>query len=224
MYGTHCMSTLHAKNRIPPLHFPKVSSFFLFGVFPHPSLKWNLADWPVSMNVYVRNNLIYPLGLSSVQGALACKPDSSHGEEPHWQLGWVQVDLALQATTGHSATHKPRGSYPDCFCCRRWVFVMKKGYQEKEETIQSSVITKLKGVTLTNSSETGLHLWSPEDYVIPPNVSAVIYQYLSVGLCVCLAGSIVSAGWHLSSQIEQYWMSLGCNSFNLLLLHWTFSI
>uniref|UniRef100_A0A3Q2Z7T2 P2X purinoceptor n=1 Tax=Hippocampus comes TaxID=109280 RepID=A0A3Q2Z7T2_HIPCM len=53
-----------------------------------------------------------------------------------------------------------------------WVFVMKKGYQEREEAIQSSVITKLKGVTLTNSSESGLHLWSAEDYVIPPNVGS----------------------------------------------------
>lgn len=57
---------------------------------------------------------------------------------------------------------------------------MKKGYQEKEEAIQSSVITKLKGVTLTNSSETGLHLWSPEDYVIPPNVSLLISLNVSV--------------------------------------------
>lgn len=56
-----------------------------------------------------------------------------------------------------------------------WVFVMKKGYQEKEEAIQSSVITKLKGVTLTNSSDTGLHVWSPEDYVIPPNGEQVFF-------------------------------------------------
>ncbi|XP_049599589.1 P2X purinoceptor 5 isoform X2 [Syngnathus scovelli] len=56
-----------------------------------------------------------------------------------------------------------------------WVFVMKKGYQEREEAIQSSVITKLKGVTLTNSSESGLHLWSAEDYVIPPNGEQVFF-------------------------------------------------
>ena len=52
----------------------------------------------------------------------------------------------------------------------RWVFVMKKGYQEKEEAVQSSVITKLKGVALTNSSDSGPRLWGAEDYVIPPNV------------------------------------------------------
>nr|XP_061801396.1 P2X purinoceptor 5-like [Nerophis lumbriciformis] len=56
-----------------------------------------------------------------------------------------------------------------------WVFVMKKGYQEREEAIQSSVITKLKGVTLTNNSESGLHLWSSEDYVIPPNGEQVFF-------------------------------------------------
>lgn len=53
--------------------------------------------------------------------------------------------------------------------------MVKKGYQEREEAIQTSVITKLKGVTLANSSETGLYLWSAEDYVIPPNVSTSIY-------------------------------------------------
>uniref|UniRef100_A0A665TDT5 P2X purinoceptor n=1 Tax=Echeneis naucrates TaxID=173247 RepID=A0A665TDT5_ECHNA len=50
-----------------------------------------------------------------------------------------------------------------------------KGYQEREEAIQTSVITKLKGVTLTNSSETGLHLWSAEDYTIPPNGEQVFF-------------------------------------------------
>ncbi|XP_030602201.1 P2X purinoceptor 5 [Archocentrus centrarchus] len=56
-----------------------------------------------------------------------------------------------------------------------WVFVVKKGYQEKEEAIQSSVITKLKGVTLTNTSEAGPYLWSAEDYVIPPNGEQVFF-------------------------------------------------
>lgn len=98
-----------------------------------------------------------------------------------------------------------------------WVFVVKKGYQEREETIQTSVITKLKGVTLTNTSETGLHLWSPEDYVIPPSgeqVFFVVTNYIEtpnqrLGLCAesykvpdgrcwndsdCTAGESVIAG------------------------------
>ncbi|KAJ8368355.1 hypothetical protein SKAU_G00083830 [Synaphobranchus kaupii] len=56
-----------------------------------------------------------------------------------------------------------------------WVFLTKKGYQETEESIQSSVITKLKGVSLTNTTDTGLHLWGPEDYVIPPQGEAVFF-------------------------------------------------
>ncbi|CAL1573849.1 unnamed protein product [Knipowitschia caucasica] len=56
-----------------------------------------------------------------------------------------------------------------------WVFVAKKGYQEKEETIQTSVFTKLKGVALTNDSEKGLHMWGAEDYVIPPNGEQVFF-------------------------------------------------
>lgn len=55
----------------------------------------------------------------------------------------------------------------------RWVFIIKKGYQETDEAIQSSVITKLKGVSATNSSESGLLVWGPEDYVIPPQVKQI---------------------------------------------------
>ncbi|XP_043096443.1 P2X purinoceptor 5 [Puntigrus tetrazona] len=56
-----------------------------------------------------------------------------------------------------------------------WVFLWKKGYQETEEVIQSSVITKLKGVDLTNSSQFGLQLWGAEDYVIPPQGDRVFF-------------------------------------------------
>ncbi|KAK7883200.1 hypothetical protein WMY93_029374 [Mugilogobius chulae] len=56
-----------------------------------------------------------------------------------------------------------------------WVFVSKKGYQETDESIQSSVITKLKGVSVTNTSESGVLVWGPEDYVIPPQGEAVLF-------------------------------------------------
>ncbi|XP_042613284.1 P2X purinoceptor 5-like [Cyprinus carpio] len=56
-----------------------------------------------------------------------------------------------------------------------WVFLWKKGYQETEEAIQSSVITKLKGVDLTNSSQFGLQLWGAEDYVIPPQGERIFF-------------------------------------------------
>ncbi|XP_068441464.1 P2X purinoceptor 5-like [Clinocottus analis] len=56
-----------------------------------------------------------------------------------------------------------------------WVFVSKKGYQETDEAIQSSVITKLKGVSVTNTTESGRLVWGPEDYVIPPQGEAVLF-------------------------------------------------
>lgn len=48
--------------------------------------------------------------------------------------------------------------------------MVKKGYQETDEAVQSSVITKVKGVAATNSSASGLQLWGPEDYVFPAQV------------------------------------------------------
>ncbi|KAG9339775.1 hypothetical protein JZ751_022441 [Albula glossodonta] len=56
-----------------------------------------------------------------------------------------------------------------------WVFLTKKGYQEKDDSIQSSVITKLKGVALTNTTDGGLHLWGAEDYVIPSQGESVFF-------------------------------------------------
>ncbi|RXN34148.1 P2X purinoceptor 5-like protein [Labeo rohita] len=74
-----------------------------------------------------------------------------------------------------------------------WVFLWKKGYQETEEAIQSSVITKIKGVDLTNSSQFGLQLWGAEDYVIPPQSPKV-----PDGLCTsdneCVEEESVIAG------------------------------
>ncbi|XP_040903006.1 P2X purinoceptor 5-like isoform X2 [Toxotes jaculatrix] len=56
-----------------------------------------------------------------------------------------------------------------------WVFLSKKGYQETDESIQSTVLTKLKGVSVTNTTESGLLVWGPEDYVIPPQGEAVLF-------------------------------------------------
>ncbi|XP_060769093.1 P2X purinoceptor 5 [Neoarius graeffei] len=56
-----------------------------------------------------------------------------------------------------------------------WVFIWKKGYQEKEEVVQSSVFTKLKGVALINTSELGLNVWGAEDYAIPSQGDNVLF-------------------------------------------------
>ncbi|KAL7838105.1 hypothetical protein AOLI_G00265090 [Acnodon oligacanthus] len=98
-----------------------------------------------------------------------------------------------------------------------WVFLWKKGYQEREEAIQSSVFTKLKGVAFTNITGLGLQVWGAEDYVIPSQgdrVFFIVTNYLETpnqrlgfcaespkvpdGLCSssadCMEGETVTAG------------------------------
>ncbi|KAF6082322.1 purinergic receptor P2X 4 [Phyllostomus discolor] len=47
-----------------------------------------------------------------------------------------------------------------------WVFVWEKGYQEVDSVV-SSITTKAKGVTVTNTSKLGFRIWDVADYVIP---------------------------------------------------------
>ncbi|KAM9596570.1 P2X purinoceptor 5 isoform 2-T2 [Trichechus inunguis] len=54
-----------------------------------------------------------------------------------------------------------------------WVFMVKKGYQDIDTSLQSAVITKVKGVAFTNTSELGERLWDVADYVIPPQGESV---------------------------------------------------
>lgn len=46
----------------------------------------------------------------------------------------------------------------------------EKGYQESDSVV-SSVTTKVKGVTMTNTTGLGPRIWDVADYVIPPQVS-----------------------------------------------------
>lgn len=48
-----------------------------------------------------------------------------------------------------------------------YVCYLKKGYQDTD-TVISSVITKVKGVALTNTTEVGLRVWDEADYIVPP--------------------------------------------------------
>ncbi|XP_041850861.1 P2X purinoceptor 5-like isoform X2 [Melanotaenia boesemani] len=56
-----------------------------------------------------------------------------------------------------------------------WVFLVKKGYQDTDLSIQSSVMSKVKGVSVTNTTGTDVQVWGPEDYVIPPQGGAVVF-------------------------------------------------
>ena len=61
----------------------------------------------------------------------------------------------------------------------RYVIVYKKGYQEFQKPY-SSVTTKVKGVSLTNLTNSsnplplygGVHVWDSSDFVIPPEVKS----------------------------------------------------
>nr|XP_046246388.1 P2X purinoceptor 5-like isoform X2 [Scatophagus argus] len=75
--------------------------------------------------------------------------------------------VAASSCCGDVFQHKGLGNW--------WVFISKKGYQETDESIQSSVTTKLKGVSVTNTTESGLLVWGPEDYVIPPQGEALLF-------------------------------------------------
>ncbi|XP_042555383.1 P2X purinoceptor 5 isoform X1 [Dipodomys spectabilis] len=56
-----------------------------------------------------------------------------------------------------------------------WVFLVKKSYQDTDTSLQSAVVTKVKGVAYTNTSELGERLWDVADYVIPPQGENVFF-------------------------------------------------
>ncbi|XP_064531150.1 P2X purinoceptor 4 isoform X3 [Pseudopipra pipra] len=60
-----------------------------------------------------------------------------------------------------------------------WVFLWQKGYQETDSVV-SSVTTKVKGVTLTNTSTLGARIWDVADYVIPPQGENTVFVMTNV--------------------------------------------
>ncbi|KAG8456201.1 hypothetical protein GDO86_002117 [Hymenochirus boettgeri] len=56
-----------------------------------------------------------------------------------------------------------------------WVLIANKGYQESDKDPHSSIITKLKGVSVTNFSKSKEKIWDVADYVIPSQGENVLF-------------------------------------------------
>lgn len=58
-------------------------------------------------------------------------------------------------------------------CCR-YICLVRKSYQENDSVI-STITTKVKGFAFTNTSDMDARLWDVADYVIPPQVGIILF-------------------------------------------------
>lgn len=56
-----------------------------------------------------------------------------------------------------------------------WVLVVRRGYQDTDAAPHVSVITKMKGVSVTRSKDASSRLWDVVDYASPPQGENVVF-------------------------------------------------
>lgn len=112
----------------------------------------------------------------------------------HADLGVYQESLVLWAQPLLTCSH-----YTVYLPLPRWALLVKKGYQEWDLDPQTSVITKLKGVSVVRVKELENQLWDVADFVKPAQVGAFFR---------CCWKKAESLGSHAAAVHEMHRMSV----------------
>ena len=83
-------------------------------------------------------------------------------------LGYV-LGYGRPAAPLYSAAPRPRAGLT-APPVRRWVFVVRRGYQDTDAAPRVSVVTKLKGVSVSRPEDARRRLWDAADFSRPPQV------------------------------------------------------